>query len=261
MRARQKIRNDNIRFEVPAGMELEKRLQAVLATIYLLFNEGYSASKGDAIIRYELCGEAIRLAQLIAGHAAVQHKENVFALLSLMFLNASRFEARSDSEGTLLTMAAQNRSLWDDTMKETGLAYLSEATKNDALSVYHILAAISAHYSTAPDYASTDWPGILLLYDSLVQLDDSPIVLLNRAIVVAEVKGTTQALAELDIIKNNPSIQSYHLFYSAQAELLIQMNRFDDAVKSLLQAIRLATLKAEKDLLERKLALYKEKIF
>jgi RNA polymerase sigma-70 factor (ECF subfamily) len=252
VRARQKIREDKIPFEVPEGKDLEKRQAAVLETIYLLFNEGYSASNGNDLIRYELCEEAIRLVQLLANDDAIQHKGNVYALLSLMFLNASRFKARQDGEGNLLTMPEQDRSLWDKQMQDIGLRYLQRSTENNDLSIYHILATISANYCIAPDYESTDWKNILSLYNSLIHLDSSPIVLLNRAISLSKVHGAESALAELKRIKDNPSMKSNHLFYSTQAEFYNQMNDTENAVRSLERAILLAPLPGEKELLEKK---------
>jgi len=136
VRARQSIRDSNVLFEIPQGGELETRLNTVLEMIYLLFNEGYSASKGEELIRYELCEEAIRLAQIIVANPAFQHKEDAHALLALMFINASRFRARQDEAGNLLTMAEQDRSKWDKDMLHVGIAHLSQATNNDRVSAY-----------------------------------------------------------------------------------------------------------------------------
>ena len=252
-RARQNIRDAKAAFEIPHGKNLERRLNTVLETIYLLFNEGYSASKGNDIIRHELCEEAIRLAQIVIASKTFQHKENVHALLALMIINASRFKARQDKDGNLLTLAEQDRSLWDKEMLSIGLGHLTEAAKNDRISVYHIHAAISAQYSIAADYGSTDWNNVLALYDSLLQLDDSPLILLNRAIVVSKVYGVEQALAELEKIEANPALKTYHLFYSTKAEFHIQDNDLTNAIASLEKAIGLAPLQSEKELLKRKL--------
>jgi RNA polymerase sigma-70 factor (ECF subfamily) len=252
VRARQKIREDKIPFAVPQGKDLERRLAAVLETTYLLFNEGYSASKGNELIRYPLCEEAIRLAQMLGNDKALQHKGNVYALLSLMYLNASRFRARQDGEGNLLQMSEQDRTLWDKQMQAIGMQYLQWSTENGDVSIYHILATISANYCVAPDYESTNWQNILSLYDSLIQLDASPIVLLNRAISVSKVHGAKAALEELEHIKDDPALRSYHLFYSTQAEFYHQLDDTEKAIRSLDRAILLARLPAEKDLLERK---------
>jgi RNA polymerase sigma factor (sigma-70 family) len=260
-RARQTVRETNIAFEVPQGSELTKRLDTVLETIYLLFNEGYSASIGNEIIRYELCEEAIRLAQIMIADKAIEHKGPVHALLALMFINASRFKARQDLQGNLLSLEEQDRSLWDQRMIGIGLAHLVEATTNESISIYHILAAIAAQYSIAPTYGSTDWQRILSLYDNLVQLDSSPIVLLNRAIVLAKVEDEKHGLAELRKLKDLPAFRSYHLFYSTEAEFYMLAGDYGNAIVSLEQAIQLAPLQAEKDLLTRKLHLCRAKFF
>jgi RNA polymerase sigma factor (sigma-70 family) len=259
VRARQKIRDDRIPFEVPQGKELEQRLETVLETIYLLFNEAYSASKGDDIIRFELCQEAIRLTEMLDTNEIIRQKGNVYALLSLMFLNASRFSARQDKEGNLLIMAEQDRSLWDRKLQGTGLHYLQRATENAEVSNYLILAAISANYCIATDYESTDWENILTLYDNLMEIDPSPVVLLNRAIVLSKIDGAAKALDELERIESDAQLKSYHLFYSTKAEFFIQLGLFENAVKSLENAIGLAPLISIKELLRKKLEFCKEK--
>ncbi|MEO8086571.1 MAG: sigma-70 family RNA polymerase sigma factor [Bacteroidota bacterium] len=261
VRARQKIRDDKILFEVPQEKELAKRLQTVLETIYLLFNEGYSASKGNDIIRYELCEEAIRLTKIISDDKTIQQKENVFALLSLMYLNASRFKARQDNEGNILTMAEQDRSLWDKQMINIGLNYLNEATKNGEVGVYHTLATISAHHSIAADFNATNWNGILSLYNHLTLLDHSPLVLLNRTIAIFKVNGAQSAIAEIEKIENLPSLQKYHLLYSTKAEFYIQLEQWDKATEYLKKAIDLSSIQAEKELLQRKFDSCSEKLF
>jgi RNA polymerase sigma factor (sigma-70 family) len=259
VRARQKIREDKIAFEVPEGRNLESRLDAVLETIYLLFNEGYSASTGNDLIRYELCEEAIRLAEIIAGHEAIQNKSNVFAVLALMYLNASRFQARTNESGDILTMAEQNRSRWDLALMQKGFYFLEKSTTNRTVSIYHILAAISAYHCSTPDFESTDWNSILSLYDKLVQIDDSPVVLLNRAIVLSKVNGVQRGLDELEKIKHSPALGSYHLFHSTQAEFYLQLNDLTRASDSFEKAIELSPLQAEKEMLRRKLERCKKK--
>jgi RNA polymerase sigma factor (sigma-70 family) len=253
VRARQKIREYKIPFEVPEGKYLESRLDAVLEAIYLLFNEGYSASTGNDLVRFELCEEAIRLSEIIATHEALPDKSNVHAILSLMYLNACRFKSRTDGQGNILTMAEQDRILWDRSFMQKGFYYLEKSTLHKTHSIYHILAAISAYHCAAPDFESTDWSGILALYDKLIQIDDSPVVLLNRAIVVSKVTGALEGLHELEKIKDSPALASYHLFYSAQAELYLQLNEPGKASSCLERAIQLSPLQAEKDLLQKKL--------
>jgi RNA polymerase sigma factor (sigma-70 family) len=259
VRARQKIRENNIPFEVPHGAHLEKRSAAVLEAIYLLFNEGYSASAGAALVRYALCEEAIRLAELMATHPAVANKADVYALLALMLYNASRFYARQDAAGNILSMAEQDRSRWNSSLMQKATAFFEKTADYQQVSVYHILAAISAYHCAAPDFAATNWPGILTMYDALLQIDRSPVVLLNRAIALSKVQGAAAALAELEKIKNDPALQTYYLLYATMAELYRDTGRVAEAEQYLQQAIELAPLKAEKDLLHRKLAACRKK--
>jgi RNA polymerase sigma factor (sigma-70 family) len=253
VRARQNIRDANISFDIPMGNELEKRLQTVLETIYLLFNEGYSASNGNDIIRYELCEEAIRLTHIITDDKSFQQKGNVFALLALMYLNASRFKARQDTNGNLLTMQQQDYSLWDNKMIGNGLHYLELSTMQNDISVYHILATISAQYCIAKSYDLTNWKTILSLYNHLIEFENSPVVLLNRAVVISKVNGAKKAIAEMEKIKNTGAIKSYYLFYSTQAEFQIELKQYAKAISSLKTAITLAPLQAERALLAKRL--------
>lgn len=260
VRARKKIREEKIPFEVPIGKDLEKRLQTVLETIYLLFNEGYSASTGENLIRYELCEEAIRLTEIIVLHPAFQYKSEVFALLSLMQLNASRFKARQDDKGNIQTLDKQNRSQWDYSLMEKGFNNL-EKSANNLISSYHILATISAYHCSATCYSATDWQSILSLYDKLVQIDNSSIVLLNRAIALSKVSGSEKAIEELKKIEQTPAIKLNHLYYSTKAEFQIALNQFDKAITTLKKAIELAPLKSEKKFLHTKLLHCSEKIY
>ena len=261
VRARKKIREDKIPFELPTGSDLERRLQTVLETIYLLFNEGYSASSGPDLIRFEVCEEAIRLAEMITTHSVIQHKPDVYALLALMQLNASRFKARQDANGNIITLEKQKRSLYDLVLMEKGYTNLKKSATANLISIYHILATISFYHCSASNYKSTDWKSILELYDKLLQIESSPFVLLNHAIAISKVNGAEEAIAELEQIKNAASIKSYHLFYSTQAEFFIELNQFSKAISALKTAIELAPLKTEKFLLQEKLKYCNEKIF
>jgi RNA polymerase sigma-70 factor (ECF subfamily) len=258
VRARQKIREDKIPFEIPEGSGLDTRLDAVIETIYLLFNEGYSASTGKDLIRLELCEEAIRLAEIITEHEAILNKSNVYAALALMYLNACRFKARTNDKGELLTMAEQDRSRWDRSLMKKGFYCLEKSTNQKTLSIYHILAAISAYHCSAPDFASTDWKNILSLYDKLIYIDDSPVVFLNRAIALAKVSGAVAGLKELEKIEDNSAMIGYHLFHSTRGEFYMDLNDFANATASFEQAIQLTPLQAEKDVLKKKLAQCKE---
>jgi RNA polymerase sigma-70 factor (ECF subfamily) len=253
VRARQKIRDAKLPFEVPQGKDLEKRLNTVLEAIYLLFNEGYSASKGDQIIRYELCLEAIRLVNLITDNPNFKQKSNAYALLALMLLNASRFKAREDKNGNIITMEQQDRNLWDKPLIDSGLVNLEKSTKDKGLSAYHILATISATHCIAKTYEETDWQKILSLYDSLLYFDGSAMVVLNRSIALARVKGVTAAIKELKAIENAPIMAKYYLYYSTLGELYLQANNTKEATGHFKKAMNLAPLEKEKQLIINKL--------
>ncbi len=222
-RAKQKIRDERIAFEIPAGEELSRRLDAVLATLYLLFNEGYKASAGDKLVREEVCGEAIRLTALLSEHPA-GNQPRARALLALMLLNAARLRARVDGDGHLLLLKRQDRSLWDQTMLARGMFHLARSAAGDTLSEYHLQAGIAAWHCAAADYAATDWPQILALYDQWAALNDSPIIALNRAIVVGEINGPRAGLDAIEAIRHREKLESYHLYYAALGEFESQLD-------------------------------------
>jgi RNA polymerase sigma factor (sigma-70 family) len=260
VRARKKIREEKIPFEIPYGIDLEKRLQTVLESTYLLFNEGYNASTGAELIRSEICEDAIRLAEIVANHASLQGHSEVYALLSLMQLNASRFKARQDNDGNILTLEKQNRKLWDYSLMEKGFSNLQKSTSDNQISAYHLLASISSFHCSAVDYNLTDWQSILSLYNKLIKIDGSPIVLLNRAVAISKASGVKDAISELAKIEDSPSLKSYHLYYSVKAEFLMELNQHQEAVKNLYQAIVLASLQSEKLLLQGKIDVCLKKI-
>ncbi len=253
VRARKKIREANIPFEVPALDQLDSKVDTVLEAIYLLFNEGYSASTGVEIIREDLCKEAIRLTKILIDHSYINDKSRVYALVALMQLNISRFNARKDKKGNIITLDKQDRSLWDFHIMEQGFSNLKRSTKGKYISKYHILATISAYHCSAKDFNSTDWDSILILYDKLITIDSSPIVLLNRAIVISETGNIKKALRELEIIKNEKVLVSNHLFYAAKAEFYQQLKEYSKAKNTLKKAIELAPLSVEKKMLENRL--------
>src|SRR5437867_2720970 len=174
-RAKQRIREARIPFEIPAGGELARRLDGVLQSLYLLFNEGYKASSGDKLVREEICNEAIRLTGLLAEHPA-GNQAKTHALLALMLLNVARTPAREDNQGNLLRLEEQDRKLWDQTMITRGMSHLRESAAGGEASEYHLQAGIAACHATAVDYEATPWARILALYDRLMEFDDSPVV-------------------------------------------------------------------------------------
>jgi RNA polymerase sigma factor (sigma-70 family) len=254
VRARQTIREAKLAFDVPKGKELEQRLAAVLETIYLLFNEGYCASGGDFFIRYELCEEAIRIAAIISSHPAITQKEDVHALLSLMLLNASRFKSRQAGDGMIIRLEDQDRGLWDEGMIRQGISFLNKAIQGMAISKYHILATISAHHCTASSIGTTDWKSILSLYDSLLEIDNSPIVLLNRAVAVSEVFTAQKAIDELERIKNDPLVENYQYYYSTLGELYLRQQKWAEAGKYFARAVEISPVESEKAAIRKRLA-------
>jgi RNA polymerase sigma factor (sigma-70 family) len=250
-RAKQKIQEARVPFEIPVGEELASRLDGVLQSLYLLFNEGYKASSGDKLVRDELCQEAIRLSELLVQHPA-GNQPATHALLALMLLNAARFAAREDPQGNLLRLQEQDRTRWDQTMIARGMAHLSESMAGPALSEYHLQAAIAACHAVAIDYESTDWERILSLYDRLMEFDDSPVVALNRAVAVANVQGPKAGLEAVRAIRGREKLDSYHLLYSVIGELELRLNNHEAAAREFRKAFELAETKSERAfLLER----------
>ncbi len=251
-RARQKIQEQRIAFEIPDAEEMPARLDSVLQTLYLLFNEGYKASSGDSLVREELCREAIRLATLLAAHP-VSNQPRVHALAALMYLNAARHDARVDELGNLLRLEDQDRARWDRAMIARGMVHLALSAGGDEVSAYHLQAAIVAGHCLAKDFASTDWPQILVLYDQWVAMDDSPVVALNRAVAVARVHGPRAGLEAVESIRHRPMLESYHLLHAVLAEFESQLNNCDVAASHLRKALELTEQKAERMFLTQRL--------
>ena len=187
---------------MPPPEQLPSRLDSVLQVIYLVFNEGYSALAGDALVRHDLCGEAIWLADSLARQPETALPKS-FALLALLLIQASRLPARQDESGDLVLLPDQDRSRWDQVLIHQGLRYLDRASEGDELTVYHLQAGIAAVHAVAPDDSTTDWPRLLVLYDMLQTVDPSPIVDLNRAVALAMAEGPAAGLAALDEIAHS----------------------------------------------------------
>jgi RNA polymerase sigma-70 factor (ECF subfamily) len=251
-RAKQKIREEHIPFEIPAGEELTRRLDSVLRSLYLLFNEGYKASSGDRLVREDVCHEALYLTHLLAEHPATR-QPRTHALLALMLLNTARLPARVDGEGNLLLLQDQDRAQWDRPMITRGILHLTQSATGDAITEYHIQAGIAACHCAATDYASTDWPQILSYYDRLVEFDDSPVVALNRAVAVANVHGPAAGLEAIAVIPGASKLKNYHLYYAVLGELESRLKNHEAAALHFRHALDLAELKFERAFLERKL--------
>lgn len=252
VRAGQKIREARIPFEIPTGEESSRRLDGVLHTLYLLFNEGYKASTGDRLIREELCREAIRLAELLAGHSA-GNRPQTHALLALMLLNSARLPARIDLQGNLLRLKEQDRTRWDNAMIARGMIHLAQSASGDTISEYHLQAGISACHCAAKDHASTDWPQILSLYDRLLEFDDSPVIALNRAVAIANVHGPQAGLDAVAAIPGREKLENYYLLYAVSGEFASQLNDHQTAAAHFQKSIKHAELPSEKTFLQQRL--------
>lgn len=251
-RAKQQIRDAKIAFEIPAGEELGKRLETVLQSLYLLFNEGYKASSGEKLVREDICEEAIRLTTLLAEHPA-GNRPRTHALLALMLLNSSRIPARVDVEGNLLRLQDQDRARWDRPMIARGLYHLAHSADGNEITEYHVQAGISACHCEAPNYAATDWQQILALYDRLMQFDNSPVVALNRAVAVANVHGPKAGLDAVAAIENRDKLESYYLLYAVLGEFESQMKDPLAAAGYFRKSLKLAEMKSEQAFLSKRL--------
>jgi len=258
-RARQKIQEARVPFEIPAGEEMARRLDSVLQSLYLLFNEGYKASGGDKLVREEICLEAIRLTGLLVEHPA-GNRPKTHALLALMLLDTARIPARMDRQGNLLLLQDQDRSCWNRPMIARGMFHLAQSAAGGEVSVYHLQAAIAACHCSAPDYASTDWRQILSLYDRLVELDASPVVALNRAIVIANLRGPRAGLDALAAIRDLEALNTYYLLHAVLGEFESQLNNAKAAAGHFRKSLELAEIKTEQAFLAKRLQACEQKV-
>jgi RNA polymerase sigma-70 factor, ECF subfamily len=245
VRAKGKIRDARIPYRIPSEADLPARLQAVLAVVYLTFNEGYTASSGDQLLREDLCAEAIRLGRLLA--ELMPDEPEVMGLLALMLLVESRRATRTRA-GDLVLLADQDRGLWDSALIAEGQAIVRQCLRRNQPGPYQIQAAINAVHSDAPTADTTDWSQILQLYDQLLSLAPSPVVALNRAVAVAEVQGPQAALTLVDDL----DLGAYHVFHAIRADLLRRLGRDDEAVRAYEAAIAGTENATERDFLERR---------
>jgi RNA polymerase sigma factor (sigma-70 family) len=251
-RAKQKIHQARIPFEIPAGRELEQRLDNVLQSLYLLFNEGYKASSGENLVREELCEEAIRLAELLVVHPA-GNQPKTHALLALMLLNAARNPTRLDSEGNLLRLQEQDRTRWNKSMIARGMFHFARSAAGNNLSEYHLQAGIAACHCAAKDYESTDWQKILLLYDRLIEFDQSPVVALNRAVAIANIRGPKAGLQAVRRVQDLNKLSSYYLLYAVLGEFEMRSGNPQAAAEQFRRSFELAETKSERAFLLKRL--------
>jgi RNA polymerase sigma-70 factor (ECF subfamily) len=251
VRAKGKIRAARIPYEVPARDRLAERLEGVLRVVYLVFNEGYAATAGDAVVRRELCGEAIRLGRLL--REMLPDKSEVAALLALMLLHDSRRTARVDASGDIVTLEEQDRSLWDRAQITEGQALAEEALRRGGAGFYALQAAIAALHAQAARAAQTDWPQIAALYALLLRLHPSPVVALNHAAAVAMGERLERGLRLIEQLEEKGELPAYHLLPAAKADILRRLGRHVEAAAAYERALKLVSQDAERRYLERRL--------
>jgi RNA polymerase sigma-70 factor, ECF subfamily len=249
VRAKGKIRDAGIPYRIPSEADLPDRLRAVLAVVYLIFNEGYAASSGDRLVREDLCAEAIRLGRLLA--VLMPDEPEVMGLLALMLLVASRQATRTTPDGDLVLLADQDRGRWDSSLIAEGQAIVGGCLRRNQPGPYQIQAAINAVHCDAPAAAATDWWQILALYDQLLSLSPSPVVALNRAVAVAEVQGPAAALALVDGLNlDHQNLDGYYLFHAIRADLLRRLGHTAEATQAYEAAIARTENATERDFLQ-----------
>lgn len=252
VRAKRKIRDAGIPYVVPEMKDMPARLDAVLTVIYLVFNEGYTATRGDSLVRTDLCAEAIRLGLLVSHLLEPSPPSEATGLLALMLLHDSRREARLDAEGDLVTLEEQDRSRWNHPQIEQALPLVRQALV-EGPGPFALQAAIAAEHCRAARAGDTDWQRIVLLYDVLAQVQPSPIVSLNRAVAVAMAQGPNAGLALMDRLAASHHLENYHLLHAAKADLLRRLGDSAEAGKSYRRALELVTNESERRYLERRL--------
>lgn len=251
-RARQSFKENKVEFELPPPQELEERLESVLLAVYLLFNEGYNSTNHEELIRRDVMQEALRLCELICRSPAVPH-ENAHALMALMCFTASRNDARIDAHGNILLLKQQNRKKWNQALIENGIYHLEQSAAGEHLSKYHIEAGIAYEHTIARDYAHTNWNHILNCYNLLYNNYPSPVIALNRAIVIAELKGAAEGVKAIEAIPDIASLKKYYLLPATLGELHWQLKEYDKAKIFFEEASELTQSAIEKKLLQQKI--------
>lgn len=251
VRAKRKIRDAGIRYQIPPANLLPERLESLLSVIYLIFNEGYSAASGDALIRHELCDEAIRLGRVLT---TLLPNPEAFGLLALMLLNHSRRKARVNEAGELVLLEDQDRSLWDVPMLREGIQLIETTLARRQAGPYQIQAAIAALHAQAARTEDTDWHQIAALYGVLAQMNPSAVIELNRAVAVAMAEGPGAGMAILDDLEKDGSLDGYYLFHAARADLLRRMGWLQEAHDAYTEALTLCQNAVEQTFFRRRLA-------
>jgi RNA polymerase sigma-70 factor (ECF subfamily) len=251
VRAKRLIREQNLPLIMPHKAELQKRLNSVLDVIYLMFSGGYAAHTGEELIRRDVCLEALRLGRLVADSSMAAPR--VDALVALMALQAARLPARTDAAGDLVLLEEQDRSLWDNALIALGFSYFDKSIAGNEISVWHIQAAIAATYASAESSETIDWPAILEHYDQLLVMAPSPVVALNRAVVVMKVHGAEASLTALAPLEKDAALRRYHLLPAVRGRVLAELGRFPEAEVAFSAALECGCTKPEKRFLQRQL--------
>jgi RNA polymerase sigma-70 factor (ECF subfamily) len=252
VRAKRKIAGARIPYEVPEDHQLPERLESVLSALYLVFNEGYLASAGDALIRQELCAEAIRLARVLL--ELMPDESEVRGLLALMLLTNARREARTGPGGEMVLLPDQDRSLWNREELDEGAALVEAALRAGPLGVYTLQAAVAEAHGRAPRAEDTDWSRIARLYDALLAIEPTPVIALNRAVAVSLSEGPEAGLALVDELMADGRLARYHLLHTTRADLLAKLGRGEDAAEAYRSALELAANPVERRFIEGRLA-------
>jgi len=253
VRGKRQIREQEIRFEMPGGSGLLTRLDSVLAVLYLLFNEGYSAHEGESLLRADLSKEAIHLARLVVANPTTDMPKTR-ALLALLLLQASRFPARVNAEGDLFLLREQDRTLWDRGLITEGLIHLDRSAEGDELTSYHLEAGIAAHHAIAASYDETNWSAIANDYELLFQMNPNPVIALNRAIALSRCKGAEAGIAAIAEIEHHPALVGYHLLPATLGELWSELGGHEKAFAYYRAALACPSNEPERRLIQERLA-------
>ena len=240
VRARKRVREHGLSLDMPEAAELPSRLAPVLDALYLAFNEGHGAASGDALVRADICGEAVRLARLLADHP-ITGAPQAQALAALLLFHLARLPTRTDAAGEIVLLADQDRARWDATAIAEGFMRMRRAATGEHLSEFHLLAGIAAEHARAATFEETDWPAILDYYDALVALAPSPVHRLNRAVAVAMTDSAASGLAEVEALVGDPALEEYFLLPATRGELLRRLGRQAEAARAFAEAARLTS--------------------